>query len=135
MKLKMNIQDEMKMLHQLQSTGKLQNPTIIKFDGDGMDIFIYSDNNFLISHSAFFQDDYKNKFDYCYLRMIYIPVEKRNKNFGKRIINDLIDKCKNYNIFRIEVESEVESLSFFSKLGFKQIENEVKNRLELVFNK
>ena len=131
----MNIEDEMKMLHQLQSTGKLQNPTIIKFDGDGMDIFIYSDNNFLISHSAFFQDDYKNKFDYCYLRMIYIPVEKRNKNFGKRIINDLIDKCKNYNIFRIEVESEVESLSFFSKLGFKQIENEVKNRLELVFNK
>ena len=100
-----------------------------------MDIFFYSDNNFLISHSAFFQDDYKKKFDYCYLRMIYIPVEKRNKNLGKRIINDLIDKCKYYNVFRIEVESEVESLSFFSKLGFKQIENKVKNRLELVFNK
>lgn len=131
----MNIQDEMKMLHKLQSTGKLQNPMIIKFDGDGMDVFLYSDNNFFISHSAFFQDDYKNKFDYCYLRMIYIPIEKRNKNLGKKIINELINKCKKHNIFRIEVESEDESLGFFYKLGFKQIENEVKNRLKLVFNK
>ena len=60
-----------------------------------------------------------------------IPSNVHNKDY-ENIVNT---KCKNYNIFRIEVESEVESLSFFSKLGFKQIENEVKNRLELVFNK
>jgi hypothetical protein len=127
----MNIQEEMKMIYEMQINGEIPNP--LRFDtSGGMDFFIQSTNNFLISHSEILQNDFKEKFDYCYLRMIYVPIEKRKKGLGKLIINELINKCKLCKIFRIEVESEEESLNFFKKLGFEQIKNQVKNRLQYV---
>lgn len=124
----MDIQEEMKMIHQLQLSGEWSNPKTFYFTSDNTTVIIKSTEEYLISHSVL-----ENEKDYCYLRMVYVPIENRRKGLGTQIIKSLIDECKKNNVNSIELESENESLEFFKQLGFELIENESYNRMKLIF--
>jgi N-acetylglutamate synthase-like GNAT family acetyltransferase len=124
----MNIQEEMKMIHELQLSGEWANPKTFFFTQDNTTIIIKSTKEYLISYS-----DLVNEKDYCYLRMVYVPIENRRKGLGTSIINWLIDECKKHNVRSIELESEVESFEFFKNLNFQKMENEEECRMKLIF--
>ena len=124
----MNIETEMKYLHNYQLSGMIDNPKIIKFPGDGINIIMRSEKTNLIA----FSDPIINT-DHCYLRMLFIQEHYRGRGIGKELIHNLIRMCISKNIRAIEVESEDNSIKFFKKLGFYFIMSEDKNRMRYEF--
>lgn len=123
----MSIEQEMELVFNLQNEGKIPNPDIEVFPGDGVKIITFSTKKILIAHSDLVENDI-----HCYLRLLYVKPEHRNEKLGSFIISQLIQKCLEKNIRAIEVESENNSMKFFEKLGFKMIDVSC-NRMKLSF--
>jgi ribosomal protein S18 acetylase RimI-like enzyme len=124
-KANLTIEDEMKLMWEMQMTNKLSNPRLLIFTGDNERMNLCSTNLGLIcySHPKYVKD-------YCYIRNLYIAPYFRGKGYGKQTIESLISYFKsNFNICKFEVEADNDSIEFWSKLGFKLIENETNNRM------
>jgi len=63
------------------------------------------------------------KLDYVYIRSIYVLPELRKHKIASNFVNGLISNCKRVGINRIEVEPFDESMFFWNKYGFIEIEN------------
>jgi len=119
------IEEEMKLMWEMQMTNTLSNPRLLIFTGDNEHMNLCSTNLGLIcySHPKYVKD-------YCYIRNLYIAPCYRNKGLGKKSIKNLISHFKsNFNIYKFEVEADNNSILFWNKLGFKLIENESNNRM------
>jgi len=63
------------------------------------------------------------KLDYVYIRSIYVVPRWRKNRIASNFVNGLISNCKRVGINRIEVEPFDESMFFWNKYGFVEIEN------------
>jgi N-acetylglutamate synthase-like GNAT family acetyltransferase len=65
------------------------------------------------------------KLDYVYIRSIYVLPTWRKNKIASNFVDGLISNCKKVGINTIEVEPFDESMFFWNKYGFIEIENKV----------
>lgn len=58
---------------------------------------------------------------YVKLERIAVLKEYRNKKYGKKITNFLINYCKNQNANQIRLHSQLTVVNFYKKFGFKPV--------------
>lgn len=122
----MEIEEEMKMFHQLQMNGQFPNPNFFFFTEDNCRVIMYSTSEYLMSRTLI-----EDSSDFCYIRFLYIPKPLRRNGIGSTVLTALSKELKGKGVTRIELESETESLPFFKRMGFTLIEGEENNRMFL----
>ena len=96
------------------------------------DIDVMATDKFVLSCSPVSPE--RNKLGYLYLRGFYIDKKHRGKNLGTWTINYLVDQCRINNVPYIEVEPYQQSIEFFKKNGFVEVENKYSTDLRMRLN-
>ncbi|WOO89688.1 GNAT family N-acetyltransferase [Mollicutes bacterium LVI A0078] len=65
-----------------------------------------------------------NSTDYAKIGRVAVKADFRGKGIGKKMVNFAIDECLDQNLFNVRnkyfyLESQVEAIPFYEKLGFK----------------
>jgi GNAT superfamily N-acetyltransferase len=107
---------DLKLTHEWQINGLLENPRFELFKGDGFLIKSFSTKNYFIAYSI----DKKGA-DFTYIRGLYVPEKYRCQRFATRVVNQIKKECLKKNIHRIEVEATQSSYKFWKKLGFNDL--------------
>jgi aminoglycoside 6'-N-acetyltransferase I len=69
-----------------------------------------------------------------YLEGFYLVENKRNKGLGKKIIQLLVDWCKEHGYTELATDTELKNeraQRFYEKLGFKEIDRIVEYKIEI----
>jgi len=122
----MEIEKEMKMLHNMQTRKKIPNPFLEHYEGDDVTIVITSNEKCLIAYSLPINNDF------CYIRTLYVPPKFRKLGYAKMHVLGLIkNMVENQNCMAFEADVESVSIGFFKKLQFKKMPNREHNRMRL----
>jgi GNAT superfamily N-acetyltransferase len=115
-----DLEQEWNLTYKMYTDGLLQNPMINFWQNDQT----YTQTSFF-KFGFFTHTISDNTNEIPYIKILFILDEYRNIGIGKNLILQFLNKCKDKGHKFIKVEPTFESLQFWQRLGFTEIENDL----------